>query len=84
VSSHSKKMNWEIQKNLINLIVHGFITIFWLIILAGVGGSCDKSILNHILFFFCAFGGIIHLIIFNARMNDLAKAVKEYEESKKD
>ena len=80
VNSYSKKMNWEIQKNLINLIVHGFIAIFWLMILIGVGGSGDKSILNHILFVFCAIGGIIQLIIFNAHMDGLAKAIKKYEE----
>ena len=76
-------MNWEIQKNLINLIVHGFITIFWFVILTGVGGSGDKGILNYILFVFCAFGGIVQLLIFMAHMDGLAEAMKKYEETLK-
>jgi len=76
-------MNWEIQKNLINLIVHGFITIFWFIILAGVGGSGGKGILHYILFVFCAFGGIVQMIIFMAHMDGLANAMKKYEETLK-
>ena len=76
-------MNWEVQKNLINLIVHGFITLFWFIILAGVGGSSDKGILNYIVFVFCAFGGIAQLIIFIAHMDGLAEAMKKYEKSLK-
>ena len=76
-------MNWEVQKNLINLIVHGFITLFWFVILAGVGASSDKGILNYIVFVFCAFGGIAQLIIFIAHMDGLAEAMKKYEKSLK-
>ena len=76
-------MNWEIQKNLINLIVHGFITTFWFIILTGVSVSGNNGILNYILFVFCAFGGIMQLLVFIAHMDGLAEAMKKYEETLK-